>query len=192
MQTAALRNGHADLKFFWAAGHRRRLRVGNLPLQMSNVFRYSRLHYIPLFFLGFVCFILVKGFFYEAFPVENYIYSTVLVLLATIILGGFIEYWRNVEMCIITDASSIEIRKPFNSVKLRWEEISEFGKYRRIAYGYGGGGYWVYYIKGMSSNKRTTLGSKGLRNLEDLVPYILFKAYKAKIVNIQKAEKITN
>ncbi len=159
---------------------------------MSKVFRYSRLHYIPLFFLGFACFVFIKGFLYEAFPIENYIYSTVLVVLVAIILVGFIEYWRNIEMRIITDANSIEIKKPFNSVKLSWEEISEFGKYRRVAYGYGGGGYWIYYIKGRSSNRRTTLGSKGLRNLEDLVPYILFKAYKARIVNIRKAEKITN
>ena len=105
---------------------------------------------------------------------------------------AFIQYWRGIEIQIITDANTIEIRKPFNSVKWSWEDISEFGKYRRIAYGYGGGGYWVYYIKGGLRHKKSVLGTKGLKNLEDLVPYILFKAYKAKIVNIQKAEKITN
>ena len=91
-------------------------------------------------------------------------------------------------MIIITDSNSIEIRKPFNSVKFRWEEISEFGKIRRIAPRLGG--YWVYYIKGRLRDKRIVLGVKGLKNLEDLVPYILFKAYKAKVVNIQKAERI--
>jgi len=90
---------------------------------------------------------------------------------------------------IITDSNSIEIRKPFQTVKLSWEEISEFGKYRKVAPYLGG--FWVYYIKGGIRNKRIVLGIKGIKNLEDLVLYILFKAYKAKIVNIQKAEKIT-
>ena len=91
-------------------------------------------------------------------------------------------------MKIITDSNSIEIRKPFYSVKFRWEEISEFGKIRRIAPRFGG--YWVYYIKRTLRDKKIVLGVKGLKNLEDLLPYILFKAYKAKVVNIQKAEKI--
>jgi hypothetical protein len=129
---------------------------------------------------------------YEAFPLENFVYSFIFIFLVILICWALIQYWRSIEVQIITDANTIEVRKPFNSVKWSWEDISEFGKYRRIAYGYGGGGYWVYYIKGGLRNKKTVLGSKRLKNLEDLVPYILFKAYRAKIVNIQKAEKITN
>jgi hypothetical protein len=131
---------------------------------------------------------LVKGFLYEAFLVENPISSTVLVILAILIIGGLIQYWRNIEMEIITDSNTIVIRKPFKTVKFGWEEISEFGKIRRVAPKVGG--YWVYYIKGGLCHKKIVLGVKGLKNLENLVPYILFKAYKAKIVNIQKAEKI--
>jgi len=155
----------------------------------KKVFRYSRLYYLGLLFVGFIGFILVKGFLYEAFPVESYTYSIVLVVLVILIIASFIQYWRNTAVKIITDASTIEIRKPFQAVKMRWEEISEFGKYRKVAPYVGG--FWVYYIKGGLRNRKTVLGAKGLINLEDLVPYILFKAYKAKIVNIQKAEKIT-
>ena len=157
---------------------------------MKKIFRYSRIYYLGLLFFGFPAFFLVKGFLYEAFPVENYVYSMILIILVFFIVAGFIQWWRSIEMKIITDASTIVIRKPFKSVKLNWEEVSEFGKYRRIAPYVGG--YWVYYIKGGLRNKKTVLGVKGLKNLEDLVPYILFKAYKAKAVNIQKAEKITN
>ena len=92
-------------------------------------------------------------------------------------------------MVIITDADTIVISKPFRSLKYSWEEISEFGKFRRVAPYVGG--YWVYYIIGGLKKKRTILGVKGLKNLEDLVPYILFKAYRARIVNIQKAENIS-
>jgi hypothetical protein len=156
---------------------------------MTKVFRYSRFYYLGLLFIGFPSFFLVKGFLYEAFPVENYAYSIILVVLVLIIIAGFFSYWQNTAVKIITDTNTIEIRKPFNSVKWSWEEVSEFGKYRRIApYG---GGYWVYYIKGGIRNRKSIIGATGLKNLEDLVPYILFKAYKAKVVNIQKAEKIT-
>jgi hypothetical protein len=159
---------------------------------MKKIFRYSRIYYLVLLLVCFPAFILVKGFLYEAFPVENYIYSIVLVFFITAIISFLIHILRGIAMTIATDENTIEIRKPFKSVKWNWEEISEFGKLRRIAYHPGGGGYWVYYIKGGLGNKKIILGSKGLKNLEDLVPYILFKAYKAKIVNIQKAEKIEN
>lgn len=157
---------------------------------MTKVFRYSRFYYLGLLFFGFPAFFLVKGFLYEAFPVKNYAYSSILLVLVILIIGAFIQYWRDAAVKIITDSNSIEIRKPFHSVKFKWDEISEFGKIRRIAPRVGG--YWVYYIKGRLRNKRIVLGVKGLKNLEDLVPYILFKAYKAKVVNIQKAEKIEN
>ncbi len=159
---------------------------------MKKIFRYSRIYYLVLLLICFPALILVKGFWYEAFPVENYIYSIILVVFITAIIAILIHTWRVITMKITTDANTIEIRKPFKSVKWNWEEITEFGKLRRIAYHHGGGGYWVYYIKGGSGNKKIILGVKGLKNLEDLVPYILFKAYKAKIVNIQKAEKIEN
>jgi hypothetical protein len=143
-----------------------------------------------LLVIGYIFFIFVKGFLYEAFPIENYAYSSILLVLIILIIGAFIQYWRDAAVKIITDSNSIEIRKPFHSVKFRWEEISEFGKIRSIAPRVGG--YWVYYIKGRLRDKKIVLGVKGLKNLEDLVPYILFKAYKAKVVNIQKAEKIEN
>ena len=157
---------------------------------MKKVFKYSKLYYLVLIFIGCICFIFVKGFLYEAFPIENYAYSSVMLVLVILIIGAFIQCWRNTAVKIITDSNSIEIKKPFHSVKLSWEELSEFGKIRRIAPKVGG--YWVYYIKGRSRDKKIMLGVKGLKNLEDLIPYILFKAYKAKIVNIQKAEKIEN
>jgi hypothetical protein len=157
---------------------------------MKKVFRYSKAYYLVLLFLGYISFIFVKGFLYEAFPIENYGYSFVMLVLVILIIVAFIQYWRNTAMKIITDSKSIEIRKPFRSLKFNWEEVSEFGKIRRIAPKVGG--YWVYYIKGRSREKKIVLGVKGLKNLEDLVPYILFKAYKAKIVNIRKAEKIEN
>ena len=159
---------------------------------MKKYFQYSKLYYLVLLFLSYIGFIFVKGFLHEAFPIENYAYSFVLLALVILIIYAFIHCWRDIAVKIITDSSSIEIRKPFHSDKWSWEDISEFGKYRRIAYGYGGGGYWVYYIKGGFRDKKCVLGTKSLKNIEDLVPYILFKAYKAKIVNIQKAEKIEN
>jgi len=155
---------------------------------MKKVYRYSRLYFLVFLPIVYIGFILVKSLLHEAFPIENYAYSSILLVLVILVIGAFIQYWRNTAVKIITDSDSIEIRKPFHSVKFRWEEISEFGKIRRIAPKFGG--YWVYYIKGMLRDKRIVLGVKGLKNLEDLVPYILFKAYKAKVVNIQKAEKI--
>jgi hypothetical protein len=157
---------------------------------MTKVFRYSRVYYLGLLFFCIPSFFLVKGFLYEAFPIENYAYSIILVVLVILIITGPIHYWQNTAVKIITDTNTIEIRKPFNSVKWRWEEVSEFGKYRRIAPYVGG--YWVYYIRGGLRNRKSVLGVIGLKKLEDLVPYILFKAYKAKVVNIQKADKITN
>lgn len=119
---------------------------------MKKIFRYSRIYYLGLLFFGFPAIFLAKGFLYEAFPVENYLYSMILIILVFFIVAGFIQWWRSIEMKIITDASTIVIRKPFKSVKLNWEEVLEFGKYRRIAPYVGG--YWVYYIKGGLRNKK--------------------------------------
>ncbi|MEJ2170762.1 MAG: hypothetical protein P8X90_35150, partial [Desulfobacterales bacterium] len=98
--------------------------------------------------MGYIGFILVKSLLYEAFPIENYAHSLVFLVLVFLIIAAFIKCWQEIAVKIFTDSDSIEIRKPFHSVKFCWENISEFGKYRRISYNYGGGGYWVYYIKG--------------------------------------------
>lgn len=159
-------------------------------LTMTRIYRYSKYHYLGILAFGFPAFLLVKGFLYEAFAAESYASSIIFSMLALFIVAGFVQWWRYIAIKIITDSDSIIISKPFKSVCYRWEEVSEFGKVRRVAPYVGG--YWVYYIIGGSQNKKTLIGVKGLKNLEDLVPYILYKAYKAKIVNIQKAENISN
>ena len=138
---------------------------------MKKVYRYSRFYYIGLLLVGLIGFILAKGFLYEAFPVENYAVSIFFALLALLIIAGFVQYWRSITMKIITDSDTIIISKPFKSVKYRWEEISEFGKFRRVAPYVGG--YWVYYLKGGLRNRKSVLEVRGLKNFEDLVPYIL-------------------
>lgn len=157
---------------------------------MNQIFRYSRFHYFGLLILGLVGILLVKGFLYEAFPVENYAYSIVSVLLAVFIITGLIQYWRNIALKIIIDPNRLVIRKPFKSLHLDWDEISEFGKFRRVAPPVGGN--WVYYIKDGAGNKKIILGAKGVQNIEDLVLSILLKACKAKIVNIKVDENMKN
>jgi hypothetical protein len=102
-----------------------------------------------------------------------------------------IQFWRGISTKITTDSNGIRIKRPFKSIHLKWNEISEFGRYRRLAPYVGG--FWVYYLRGNNpGKKKIILGARGLKDLEDLVLYILFKAHKAKIVNIQKAQKVTD
>lgn len=136
-------------------------------------------------------FFLIKGFLNEAFPIESYAYSLLLLSLVLLLIFILIQYWRGTATKIITDSNEIKIKRPFQSVNLKWNEVSEFGRYRRVAPYVGG--FWVYYIRSSNfRNKRIILGARGLKNLEDLVLFILFKAHNANIVNVQKAQRVTD
>ena len=130
---------------------------------------------------GAFSFLLIKSFLNKAFPVESYTYSLVLLSLLLLLIFGIVQYWRGIATRIITDSKGIRIKRPFKSINLDWNEISEFGRCRGIeAYL---GRFWVYYLRGSNlENKRIILATRGLKNLEELVLYILFKAPNMKIV----------
>ena len=134
-----------------------------------------------LVILGAFCFLLIKVFLNEAFPIKSYIYSLVLLSLLLLSIFSIIQYWRGIATKIITDSNGIRIKRPFKSIDLDWGEIFEFGRCKRMeAYV---GRFWVYYLRGGKlGNKRIILATRGLKNLEDLVLYILFKAPNVKIV----------
>ena len=155
---------------------------------MYQIYRYSRFHYFGLLILSLVGILLVKGFLSEAFPIENYTYSLLSVLLVVFLIGGIIQYWRNIALKVITDPNRLIISKPFKSIKLKWEEISEFGNFRRVVPPLGGN--WIYYVKDASRKRKIVIGARGLQNIDELVLCIFLEACAAKIVNFQEYEKI--
>jgi hypothetical protein len=158
---------------------------------MRKIYKYPRWKFLAFLILGPLLFLFIKGFLYEAFPVENYTYSSILVLLVSFLAVYLIQAWRDLSTKIIADSSGIIIKRPFKSYYISWKEITEFGRYRRVAAYVGG--FWVYYLRSSAiGNKKITLGTKGLKDLEDLVLYIIFKAYNANLVNVQKAQKVSD
>lgn len=158
---------------------------------MQKVYKYSRWSFLFFIIFGPFFFLLIKGFLYEAFPIESYAYSLLLLSLVVLLIFILTQYWRDLSTKIITDSEGIRIKRPFKSIKINWNEIVEFGRYRRIAPYVGG--FWVYYLRCSNRrNKKIILGARGLKNLEDLVLYILFKAHNANVVNVQKAQKVTD
>ena len=147
-----------------------------------KVSKYSKWYYIGLLIFGFPCFLIVKGFLSEAIPIENITYSTILIMISSFLIYFIVQYWRSIETKIFADASGLELRRPLNTVRLKWDDISECGRDRKIIpYR---GGMWVYYIKAENKNRKIVLGGEGMKKFDDLFQYIVYKAYKAENVNI--------
>jgi hypothetical protein len=88
-----------------------------------------------------------------------------------------------------TTSEEITIKNPFKSTSLKWNDIFEFGRFRKVAYP--GGGYWCFYIKGREIDaKRIIVATEYIMDVRALLATIFLKASNARFVTIHNLSRI--
>ena len=92
-------------------------------------------------------------------------------------------------MKIIVSDESIIINKQFASIDIRWDEIVEFGKYRRgSAYN---PGYWCFYFKlNKLVDDKIEIGTLDFKERDELISTIFDKATNAKFITLDNTSWI--
>ncbi len=88
--------------------------------------------------------LLAKGLFYEAFLIRSYAISVISISFLLFLLYLVFYSCRALATKVIATPGGITIRKPFNSVSIEWNDIFEFGRFRRI--GYPIPAYWCFGV----------------------------------------------
>jgi hypothetical protein len=122
------------------------------------------------------------GIIQDAFPVENFQYSVICIIVsiafALFSIQILAEYWVE----IIVDTERISIKRLYRSFSSTWEEIEEYGRDQPFGYG---DGNWRYYIKTIGrGDKKIKICHQRLPGLERLNSYIISKLRVEKINNI--------
>jgi hypothetical protein len=148
----------------------------------KKTFKYPVLQRLFIIFIIPPIVILSYGFFRDAFPIENYLYSG-LCLVVSAIFATIILYALNEQFVkIIIDDKGISIKKFYNSYSANWEDIVEYGRDRVMGY------YrylWRYYIKVNGYNdKKFVIFYEGSKELKMLNAHIISKSNNAKLNNI--------
>ncbi len=144
-------------------------------------FRYPLLYFIANLFVFILIGLLVSLFLYDAIYKSDFKYIVASSILFLFFLFMTYLFLKNLTLLVSTDDNFIQIRKLFNSCKIEWKNISEFGKY--VSYKDRTGKKYVYYIKSViNGDKKIKIGTDGLTNINELKTIIFFKAQKAKFV----------
>ena len=126
--------------------------------------------------------IFIYGFFREAFPIENYLFSILCIGVSTLCAALTIHMLNSIFVKIIIDEKGISIKKIYNSYSAKWEDIIEYGRDRVLAhYSY----IWRYYIKiNGHGDKKFEICREGLKELKMLSAHIITMSKCAKFSNI--------
>ncbi len=157
---------------------------------MENNFRYPKRSYLFILILVIILFPLSKGLIYESFPFENYAFSIISVSLVLFFLYLVFIIWQSSATVVKTSSEEIAIKKPFKSISLKWNDIFEFGRFRRVCYTRKCG-YWCFYIKSREIDaKRIIVATEDIKDVRALLATIFLKASNAKFVTICNLSKI--
>ena len=88
---------------------------------------------------------------------------------------------------VTTSSSGLTISTLFTSKSILWEDIAEFGTYRRLA-----GRVFVrwFYLKMKQDDREIRLCTEALENVNDLIDLVFQKARSARFVRIENASLI--
>ncbi len=156
---------------------------------MEKIFKYPKRSYLFIGILVIIFFPLSKGLIYESFPIENYAFSIISISLVSFILYLVFITWQSSATVVKTTSEEITIKKPFKSISLKWNDIFEFGRFRKVAYPIGG--YWCFYIKSREiDSQRILVATENIKDVRALIATIFLKASNAKFVTICNLSKI--
>ena len=148
--------------------------------------KFSKFFFLGILFFGLPAVLFTIGFIHEAFPVENFTYSFIWLLVWILFTFPLFNYWRHLRKIVFADTYGIGIRMLFTNLYFEWKDLNEIGRFKRVTYPRLGGGDWVYYIKVGINNKKYILGNLSMTNIEQLVQFCITKIGKERAVNLNK------
>lgn len=111
---------------------------------MMRVYKYSFFRKWATVIMALCVAIIPYGFFRHAFPIEHYLFSSICLFVAMGFLFALLNLFNSMSLRIIENQKGLNIKKIFGSYSIQWDEISEYGRERRLVFcGY----VWAYYFK---------------------------------------------
>jgi hypothetical protein len=149
---------------------------------MVNTFKYSTNRRMFAILIIPLMSIFSYGFFREAFPIENYLFSILCIIVSTLFAAITIRTLNASFVKIIVNEKGISIKKIYNSYSANWEDVIEYGRDRVMAYGCY---IWRYYIRITGhGDKKCEICREGLKELRRLSAHIIIKSKNAKFNNV--------
>ena len=144
-------------------------------------YRYSKLGYVAIGIVFALFFLFFKGILADAFspgaPRSYQLFTIALTLMFMFYVALILHDVR--EEIIVTDLG-IALKTPFKSITLKWDEVIEFGKYRKMFWTRG----WAYYVKSLHDrDKRITLFTEHIMESAQLIETIRTRCAKASFVS---------
>lgn len=150
---------------------------------MREEFRFNIYRRLIPVVVGFLILPVIYGFLLEGFQRDNLVYSILCFSCALLFFLSLYSFFAQAWKTIILTDQGLTIKSFFVNRTFKWEEIDEFGRFRKMVYG---GGAWSYYLKSLStSSKRIIIGLEHYENMPILNNLIIKKAKNAKIKNTQ-------
>jgi hypothetical protein len=157
---------------------------------MEKFFKYPKRYYLFIPILVIILFPLSKGLIYGSFPVENYAFSIISISLVLFFLYLVFIIWQSSATVVKTTSKEIAIKKPFKSISLKWNDIFEFGRFRKVSYTRKCG-YWCFYIKSREIDAtRIIVATEDIKDVRALLATTFLKASNAKFVTVCNLSKI--
>jgi len=157
---------------------------------MQKIYKHSdlRFYFASMFFVV-VLVIFPIGLLRDSIASGGLLYIGFSVLLSLLFIYALFIIWQDLTMKIVISDGSITINKQFGSMDVRWDEIVEFGKYRRRA-SYGQG-FWCFYLKvNKSTDKKIEIGTLDFTERDELISTVFSKAPKAKFITLENTSWI--
>lgn len=123
------------------------------------------------------------GYFLDGSFIYGSLFFLVFLSIVSSIVSAFVKAYQ-----INISNDGITVKKIFNTTYLKWNEISEFGKYQKLGYNFY---HWAYYFKSLKSSEHKFTGfSENFPQAEEIVSIVFKKANSAKFISEEKSSKI--
>jgi len=153
----------------------------------TNTYRYSLVGFLALAFVVLVLGVLLIGLLYDAFPAQNSMYSAVVILLSVVSVWAIIQIGIVLVTKVITDPDGIYLRRPFRSRTIRWEDVCEFGRRKRVF----GNSHWSFYLKTTESgHKRIEIATEMLIGIQEFISTVFAKTTAARFVTLHNVSVV--
>ena len=157
---------------------------------MNKTYKHSAIrYYFGSLLLVVVLVIFPIGLLRDAIDSGGVLYIGFSLCFSLLFIYALFAIWQNMTMQIVVSDGSFTINKQFETMDIRWDEIVEFGKYRRgSAYN---PGYWCFYFKlNKSVDEKIEIGLLDFKERDELISTIFKKAKNAKFVTLENTSWI--
>jgi hypothetical protein len=157
---------------------------------MHKIYKHSGVRfYFASLFLVFVLVMFPMGLLRDAIASGGILYIGFSVLFSLLFIYALFVIWQNLTMKIVVSDGGFSINKQFESIDIRWDEIVEFGKYRRGS-AYNPGYWWFYFKLNKSVDNKINIGILDFKEKDELISTVFNKAPNAKFITLENTSWI--